>query len=155
MPNYWLLKSEPDAYSIDDLARDTREPWTGVRNYQARNFMRDTMKVGDIALYYHSSTTPPGVVGIANVISNPHADQTAFDPKSEYFDPKSSPDNPTWVCVDIGFVEKFPRMVTLDEIKQDSTLEGILVAKRGMRLSIQPLSEAHFSHITSLAHQHI
>lgn len=147
---YWLMKSEPDVYGIDDLQRDGTEPWDGIRNYQARNFLRDQMQMGDRALFYHSNATPPGVVGIMEVVSGPEADELAFDPKSKYFDPKSDPEAPTWIQRQMGFVEKFPRMVTLPELKEDPELEGMLVTRRGQRLSIQPVEKAHFDHICKL-----
>jgi predicted RNA-binding protein with PUA-like domain len=149
--NYWLIKSEPDDFGIDDLQRKGVEPWTGVRNYQARNYMRDSMKKGDLALFYHSNISPAGVVGLAEIGSDPYADPTQFDSHSEYFDPKSSPDAPRWQLVDMHFREKFPRMVTLDEMRTDSALEGLLVTKRGMRLSVQPVTKEHFEHIVALA----
>lgn len=148
---YWLMKSEPDVYGIDHLEKDGREPWNGIRNYQARNFLRDTMQVGDLALFYHSNATPPGVVGIMEVLSGAEPDQLAFDPESKYFDPKSDEGNPTWIQRQMGFVKKFPRMVTLQELKEDPELEGMLVAKRGQRLSIQPVEKIHFEHICRLA----
>lgn len=151
--NYWLIKSEPDCYSIDHLKKDKRTPWNGVRNYQARNFMRDSMKVGDLALFHHSSTKIPGVYGIAKVVSAPHPDMSAFDKKDEHYDPKSIKEKPTWICVDFAFVEKFPRLVSLEEIKRDSKLGGIMVAQVGSRLSIQPVSKSHFERIVDLANK--
>ncbi len=144
---YWLVKSEPDVYSIDDLARDGTTFWNGVRNYQARNFMRDQMKVGDEVLYYHSNVPAPGepgVVGIAKVVKEGYPDHTALDRKSKYFDPKATADNPIWYMVDIAFVEKFPRVVTLAELKAEPGLEGMLVTRRGQRLSVQPVEPEHF-----------
>jgi len=146
--NYWLLKSEGDCYSIDDLKKDTVVAWTGVRNYQARNFMRDSMKVGDGILFYHSSTKPTGVYGVAKVVSVPHADDTQFDTRDSHYDPKSKKDSPTWVCVDVAFVRKFDEPVTLTEIKIDPALEGMMVRATGSRLSIQPVSGKHFAYIT-------
>jgi predicted RNA-binding protein with PUA-like domain len=143
---YWLLKTEPEGYSIDDLKRDKVEPWSGVRNYQARNFMQ-SMSVGDLCLFYHSSTDPTGVVGIAKVVAKAHSDQTQFDRKSHYFDPKATIDKPIWYCADIGFIEKFKHTVTLFEIKLDPKLQGMLVRERGSRLSVQPVSEKHFIYI--------
>lgn len=147
---YWLIKSEPDAYSIDDLARDGTEPWDGIRNYQARNFMRDTMKIGDKVLFYHSQVKPPAVVGLAEVASEPYPDPTAFDPDEKYYDPKSDPDNPRWILVDLRYVAHLPEPVTLPQIKEDLKLEGIMVAKRGARLSIQPVDKKHYDHIVKL-----
>lgn len=144
---FWLMKSEPDAYSIDDLARDGREPWNGIRNYQARNFLRDQMQEGDLALFYHSNTKPPGVVGVMRIASGPEADELAFDSGSAYYDPKSDPTDPTWIQRQVAFVAKLPHQVTLAQLKEDPELEGMLVAKRGQRLSIQPVDAKHFSHI--------
>lgn len=149
--NYWLIKSEPDDFGLADLKRKGKEPWTGVRNYQARNYMRDQMQVGDEVLFYHSNISPTGVVGLARVASKPYSDPTQFDQKSDYFDPKSSPDNPRWQLVDMEFVEELPRMVTLDEMRADPELDGLLVIKRGMRLSIQPVTEVHFKRIVAKA----
>jgi len=148
--NYWLIKSEGDCYSIDDLKRDKRTAWTGIRNYQARNFMRDGMKVGDMALFYHSSSDPTGVFGMAKVVSEAHADETAFDTKDDHFDPKSKKDAPTWVCVDVEFVEKFSEPVTLAHIKFEPQLAGIMVAQQGSRLSVMPVSEKHFKKIVEM-----
>jgi len=145
--NFWLLKSEEDCYSIDDLKKDKRVAWTGVRNYQARNFMRDSMKVGDGVLFYHSSTKVTGVYGIAKVVSTPHVDDTQFNSKDDHYDPKSKKENPRWRCVDIEFVKKFAEPVTLTEIKIDPTLEGMMVRAIGSRLSVQPVSEKHFKYI--------
>lgn len=148
---YWLIKSEPDVFGIDDLERVGREPWNGVRNYQARNFMRDEMEVGDLALFYHSNAKPPGVVGIARVASAPYADNLQFDPKSEYYDEKSNPDDPRWVMVDFAFERKFPEMVTLDQLKAEKSLDGMLVTKRGTRLSITPVEPKHFRKVCAMA----
>lgn len=148
--NYWLMKSEPDAYSIDDLERDGVEPWDGIRNYQARNFLRDKMHIGDRALFYHSNATPPGVVGEMEVVSGPEPDELAFDPSSKYYDPKSDPEDPRWVQRQMKFVKKFKRMIPLAELKEDPELEGLLVTKKGQRLSIQPVEKEHFTHIRKL-----
>jgi predicted RNA-binding protein with PUA-like domain len=142
--NHWLMKSEPDAFSIDDLARLRRAPWDGVRNFKARNFMRDTMRVGDLVLFYHSSVKPPGVAGIARVASPAYPDHTAWDPAGKYFDPRSSAEKPIWQMVDVEFVEKFPRFVDREAMKVEPALEGMMVLRRGMRLSIQPVSAEHF-----------
>ena len=147
---YWLMKTEPNVYSIEDLAREGTTHWEGVRNYQARNFMRDKMKIGDDVLFYHSNTTPPGIVGLAKISSGPYPDFTAWDKKSKYYDPKSSEENPRWMMVDVAFSCKFTNSVSLDQLKKDPVLEGILVAKRGMRLSIQPVEEKHYRHILNL-----
>lgn len=145
---YWLMKSEGDCYSIDDLKRDKKTAWTEVRNYQARNFMRDDMQMGDLVLFYHSNSDPNGVYGIAKIASKAHADETAFDKKSEYYDPKATKENPIWVCVDVAFLKKFKEPVTLGELKADPKLKGMLVQEKASRLSVQPVSEAHFKHIT-------
>ena len=147
---YWLIKSEPDAYSIDDLERDGREMWDGIRNYQARNTMRDDMKIGDEIFFYHSSCKVPGVVGIARVASDPYPDPTQFDKKSKYFDPKSNKENPRWCLVDIEFVRKTRRIITLAEIKAQKSLDGMILTRKGNRLSIMPVSEKHWTKILSL-----
>ena len=145
------MKSEPDAYSIEDLERDGREPWDGIRNYQARNFLRDTMAEGDLALFYHSNTKPPGAVGVMEVVSGPEPDALAFDENSKYYDPKTEADGETvWVQRQMKFVRKFARKVSLSELKEDPELEGMLVAKKGQRLSIQPVEEAHFRRVCEL-----
>lgn len=147
----WLMKSEPDVFSIDDLKRDGKTAWTGVRNYQARNSMRDDMQVGDLVLFYHSNAEPPGIAGVAKVCAAAHPDPTAWDPKSEYHDPKAKPGDTVWMCVDVAFVKKFPRLVSLDELREDKSLAGLLVLKKGMRLSVQPVAAAHFERIVKLA----
>lgn len=145
------MKSEPDTFSIDDLERVGREPWDGVRNYRARNFMRDEMRPGDGVLFYHSNAKPPGVAGVARVASEPYPDPSAFDPESDYFDPKSSPDEPRWMLVDVEFVEKTPELVSLEALKTDDALDGMLVRARGQRLSIQPVDRKHFTRVLKLA----
>ncbi|MCC5847598.1 MAG: EVE domain-containing protein [Verrucomicrobia bacterium] len=145
--HYWLMKSEPDAYSIDDLERDGREPWNGIRNYQARNFLRDDMKEGDLAFFYHSNAKPPGIVGVMKIDSGPEPDRLAFDENSAYFDPKSDPEDPRWIQRQVRFVAKLPEMVTLEEMKRDENLEGMLVTRRGQRLSIQPVDANHFRYL--------
>ncbi len=146
----WLMKTEPDVYSIDDLARDGVTPWEGVRNYQARNFMRDSMRVGDRVLFYHSATKIPGVAGLGKVKRIGLPDPSAWDPASPYFDPRSTPDDPVWMMVEVAFAEKFPRLVGLAEIKADAELSGMLVCRRGMRLSIQPVEVDHFERVVRL-----
>jgi predicted RNA-binding protein with PUA-like domain len=150
MTNYWLMKTEPEVYSIDDLKRDGFTPWSGVRNYQARNYMRDSMKVGDLVLFYHSSTEPAGVAGIGRISRTAYPDATALESNSEYYDPKASPQNPIWFNVDVAFVKKFRHFVSLDEIRALPALKDMLVLKRGMRLSIQPVEAIHFKRIESL-----
>jgi len=147
---YWLMKSEPESYSIDDLKRDGKTHWDGVRNYQARNFMRDDMQVGDLVLFYHSNAEPPGVAGIAQVSKKAYPDFSAFDPKDKHYDPKSSKANPTWMMVDLEFVEKFLRLVSLQELRDHPKLGTLLVLKRAQRLSIQPVEKAHFEIIRKM-----
>ncbi|HEY0333902.1 MAG TPA: EVE domain-containing protein [Stenotrophomonas sp.] len=143
---YWLMKSEPDAFSIDDLQQVGTEPWNGVRNYQARNFMRDGMKVGDGVLFYHSNTQVPGIVGLATIASEAYPDRTQFDPKSDYYDPKVKPEEPRWLLVDVKFDRKLKRTIALDEIKQqaDALGEGFALIARGNRLSILPVTAAQW-----------
>jgi len=141
---YWLMKSEPDAYSIDDLERDGVEPWDGIRNYQARNMMRDDMQIGDRAFFYHSSCKVPAVVGIMKIASEAYPDPTQFDRKSKYYDPKSSKDDPRWLLVDVEFERKLERPVPLTEIKKGKGLDGFLLTKRGNRLSIFPVDKKHW-----------
>jgi predicted RNA-binding protein with PUA-like domain len=148
---YWLMKSEPEAYSIDDLAKDKRAPWTGVRNFQARNLLRDEMKPDDLVLFYHSSAEPAGVAGVARVASEGYPDPTAFDRRSASFDPNSDRAKPTWFVVDVEFVEKLPRLVPLAELKARKDLAGMLVTKRGMRLSVQPVEKKHFDIVVKMA----
>ncbi len=145
------MKSEPDVYSIADLERDGTTFWDGIRNYQARNFMRDQMQIGDRVLYYHSNAKPPGVAGIAEVASAPYPDPTQFDADSKYYDPKSTTDEPRWVLVDVKFVAAFERIVSLQTLKDDDALDGMLVIKRGQRLSIQPVEHQHFARVLQLA----
>jgi predicted RNA-binding protein with PUA-like domain len=148
---YWLMKSEPDVYSIDDLKRDGKTPWTGVRNYQARNFMRDEMRVGELVLFYHSNAEPPGVAGIGQVACKAYPDFMARDPKSEYFDPKATDENPIWMMVEVKFVKKFDQVISLEQLKREEALKDMLVLKRGMRLSVQPVTAGHFNHIVAMA----
>lgn len=149
---YWLMKSEPDAFSIDDLQRVGTEPWNGVRNYQARNFMRDGMKAGDGILFYHSNCKVPGIVGIATVASQAYPDDTQFNPRSDYFDPKSSREEPRWMLVDVAFDRKLKRIIALDEIKQhtDELGEGFPLTARGNRLSVFPVTAAQWKLLLSL-----
>ncbi len=147
---YWLMKSEPDDYSIDDLERDGREPWDGIRNYQARNMMRDDMKVGDKAFFYHSSCPEPGVVGIMTIASEAYDDPTQFDRKAKYYDPKSTRDNPRWQLVDVAFERKLARIIPLREIKANPKLDGMILTRRGNRLSITPVSAAHWNAILKM-----
>lgn len=148
---YWLMKSEPEVFSIDHLRRLKRAPWDGVRNYQARNFMRDLMNPGDLILFYHSSVEPPGAAGLARVCREAYPDFTAWDKTSDFFDSRSTPESPMWWMVDVEFVEKFPRLVTLEELKKHPALKEMLVIRRGMRLSVQPVEETHFRRVLQLA----
>ena len=149
--NYWLMKSEPDAFSIDDLKKVKTEPWDGIRNYQARNMMRDDMKKGDQVFFYHSNADQIGIVGIMKVARESHPDLTALDPKAKYYDPKSSPDNPRWFMVDVSFVKKFKRIITLDELRQhEKKLKDMPLLRKGNRLSIMPVSEQHWNYILKL-----
>ncbi len=147
---YWLMKSEPDVYSIGHLRTEKRAHWDGVRNYRARNFMREQMAIGDLVLFYHSNADPPGVAGVASVCSEPYPDPTQFDRKSKYFDPKSDPDDPRWHLVDVEYVETLPRFVPLGELRDDAELDGMWVVKKGMRLSIQPVDKSHFKRVLQL-----
>ncbi|HEY7711051.1 MAG TPA: EVE domain-containing protein, partial [Candidatus Entotheonella sp.] len=137
---YWLMKSEPGTYSIEDLKRDGKTCWDGVRNYQARNLMRDEMQVGDGVLFYHSREKPMGVYGIAEIVREAYPDDSAFDPQDKHYDPKSDPANPTWMMVDVGYVGTLEPPVTLDMLKQTPGLEKMLVIQRGSRLSVQPVT---------------
>ncbi|QSX79529.1 EVE domain-containing protein [Agrilutibacter solisilvae] len=148
---YWLMKSEPDAFSIDDLARVGTEPWTGVRNYQARNHMR-AMQVGDGVLFYHSSCDVPGIVGVATVASAPYPDPTQFDRKSDYYDPKATQEQPRWDLVDVSFERKLKRTIALNEIRDqaDALGEGFSLIQRGSRLSVIPVTAAQWKLLLSL-----
>lgn len=147
---YWLMKSEPDVYSIDDLAREKIGTWEGVRNYQARNHMR-AMRLGDFAFFYHSSTEPPGIVGLMKVAREAYADPTQFDPKSPYYDEKSKAEQPRWDRVDVEFVEKLANPITLAELREDPRCAEMLVIRRGMRLSVQPVEPDQFKHLLGRA----
>lgn len=151
--NYWLMKTEPTTYSIDDLMneKDQTDYWDGVRNYQARNFMRDQMKKGDQVLFYHSNTKPPGVAGTAEIVREGYPDFTAFDPSSRYFDPKSTPENPRWFMVNIQFRKKFQSILPLEEIKANPKLQNMKLIQRGQRLSVQPVTQDEFNTILEMA----
>lgn len=152
--NYWLMKSEPDVFGIDDLKAmpDQTEHWDGIRNYQARNMMRDDMKKGDKVFFYHSNAKEIGIVGIMKVVKEAYPDFTAFDPNEKYYDPKSDPDNPRWMMVDVKFVRKFKRTITLDELKQhaDELGDDFPLLRRGNRLSIMPLNKQQWDYILGL-----
>lgn len=151
---YWLMKSEPDAFGLDDLASrpDRTEPWDGVRNYQARNMMRDQMRVGDQVLFYHSNCKVPGVVGIAEIVREGYPDHTAFDPEAKYYDPKSDPDKPCWYMVDLRYVRHLTRTIALTELKQhaDEALADFALVRRGNRLSVMPVTPEQWDFILSL-----
>ncbi|WP_233505578.1 EVE domain-containing protein [Rhodohalobacter sp. SW132] len=147
---YWLMKSEPDAYSIDDLKRDGKIRWSGVRNYEARNSMRDEMNVGDRALFYHSNVKPPAIVGTMEVCSEPYPDPLQFDPESKYFDEKSSESDPRWHLVDVKFVQKFEEPVTRTSLKEDSFFDEMQLFKRN-RLSITSVREEEYKKILEMA----
>ncbi len=147
---HWLMKSEPDVFSIDTLASLKNSLWDGVRNYQARNFMMRDMQIGDAILFYHSNAEPSGVAGLARVVSLAEVDPGQFDKKSDYFEPKASLAKPIWFCVRVELVEKFRRFVTLDELRATKALADMLVLKRGQRLSIQPVTEKEFACVCKL-----
>lgn len=150
--NYWLMKSEPDVFSFTDLKNEPNSTahWDGVRNYQARNFMRDQMKVGDLVLFYHSNCAVPGVVGVAEVVREAYPDHTARDPESKYFDPKSTADNPRWFMVDVEWKQAFKRTVSLQEMKNTPALAEMKVVQRGQRLSVQPVDKRHFDKVVEM-----
>lgn len=147
---YWLMKSEPDVYGIEDLAKEKKAGWDGVRNYQARNLMRDQMQVGDWVLFYHSNAKPPGVAGLARISQTGVVDHTQFDPESKYFDPKATPEKPRWHMVEVEYVEQFPQFIPLPQLRETPELEGMMLLKRGARLSVQPVSPEHFQLICKL-----
>ena len=154
--NYWLMKSEPDAFGLEDLKSRPKqtEPWDGVRNYQARNFMRDQMKKGDQVFFYHSNCKVPGIVGIAKVASTSYPDPTQFDPDSKYYDPKSDPDDPRWMLVDVKFVRELKRVLSLAEIKEHADALGdFALVRKGNRLSIMPVSEQQWHYLLGLEKQ--
>jgi predicted RNA-binding protein with PUA-like domain len=146
--DHWLIKSEPSTYGIDHLQKDCQTPWTGVRNYQARNFMQQ-MQVGDPVLFYHSSCAVPGVYGLAAVASAPYPDPTQFDPKSPYYEPRSTKEKPVWYLVDMKFVQKFKEPVTLTEIRENPKLKGLMILQRGSRLSVTPVGAEEFKILSS------
>ncbi len=149
LTNYWLVKSEPDVYPFSQLQSDGSTHWDGVRNYQARNFMRDKMTLDDLVLFYHSNTKPPHIAGLARVCKEGYPDHTSWDPKSKYFDEKSSPENPRWSMIDIEPI-RVMTVVSLSELKQNPALEGMPLLARGQRLSVQPVSKPHFDEICKM-----
>jgi len=150
--NYWLMKSEPSEFSIDDLKNrpDKTEPWDGVRNYQARNMMRDEMKKGDLAFFYHSNCEEPGIVGIMMIHKEGYPDPTAFDPEDKHYDPKSDPENPRWFHVDVEYKRKFKRTITLAELRLHKQLQKMKILQRGNRLSITPVTKKEWEFILKL-----
>ena len=147
---YWLMKTEPDVFSIDDLKSQKTTPWEGVRNYQARNFMRDEMKKGDLILIYHSNAKPPGIAGIGVVSKEAFPDHFAWDKKSKYYDPKSTKENPRWMMVEVKFKKKFKEILSLSEIKETKGLEELLILRKGNRLSITPVEKKHYEQIVGM-----
>ena len=146
---HWLMKSEPDEFSFEELVRRGKEPWTGVRNYQARNFLR-AAKRGDLALFYHSNCAEPGIVGIARVTKEAFADPTQFDPRSDYHDPRSSPENPRWSCIEVAPEKAFPRLVSLPDLRACPELKSLLILRPGNRLSVTPVTATEFRAIAAL-----
>jgi len=146
---HWLMKSEPDEFSFEELVRRGKEPWTGVRNYQARNFLR-AAKRGDLALFYHSNCAEPGIVGIARVTKEAYADPTQFDPRSDYHDPRSSPENPRWSCIEVAPEKAFPRLVSLPDLRACPALKSLLILRPGNRLSVTPVTATEFRAIAAL-----
>jgi len=147
---YWLMKSEPDVFSIDKLKKEKKTLWDGVRNYQARNFMRDQMKPGDQVLFYHSNATPPGIAGLAEISKETVPDPSQFDSSGEYFDPKASCEKPRWFCVTVSYKQKFKNFISLDELRKNKDLKDLLVIKKGQRLSIQPVQKKEFDLICKM-----
>lgn len=149
---HWLMKSEPEAFSIDDLKAcpNSTDFWDGVRNYQARNFMRDQMKPGDQVFFYHSNCKVPGIVGVMEVVSEPYADITALDPDSKYYDPKASKENPRWFAVDLQFKEKFPDVISLESLKQNEALSDLALVRKGNRLSVMPVETHHWDAVMGM-----
>ena len=140
----WLMKSEPDVYSLDQLQKDKTTCWEGVRNYQARNYMMKDMQVGDEVLFYHSNAEPPGVAGLAKISKIATPDKLQFDKKSEYYDPKATLEKPVWFCVEVEFVEKFKNYISLNDLRLNEKLKEMLVLQKGSRLSVQPVDQRHF-----------
>lgn len=147
---YWLVKSEPTVYSIDDFTKDQTTRWEGVRNYQARNFMTNEMSVGDSVLFYHSNATPPSVVGLGKVSKPAAPDTTALNKKSEYFDPKATPEKPIWFCVELEFITKFSKPVSMDQLRASQELQKMQLLQRGSRLSVMPVTKEEFDVIVGL-----
>ena len=151
MTGYWLMKSEPHVYSFEDLVKDKTTHWDGVRNYQARNFMRDKMKLGDYVLFYHSNHKPPHIAGIARICKEGYPDFTAFDSENKYFDASSSPENPRWIMVDIEAIKALTSIVPLLDLKENPALDEMLVVQRGQSLSVQPVEKKHFDEVLRMS----
>ena len=149
--NYWLMKSEPDVYPYEQLVADGKTHWDGVRNYQARNMMRDAMKTDDLVLFYHSNTKPPHVAGVAKIVNEGYPDFTSWDADGHYFDPKSTPENPRWFMVDLAPVHGFETIVSLPDMKANPRLEGMPLLRKGQRLSVQPVDEPYFDEVLTMA----
>lgn len=147
---YWLMKSEPDTYSIDDLQSFGVDHWDGIRNYQVRNFFRDQMQVGDQAFFYHSNCKEPGIVGTMEIVSKAYPDHTAFDPSEKYFDSKSDPENPRWLMLDVRYIRHLDRMITLAELRQQKQIADMKLLQRGNRLSVLPLSKMEWQYILEM-----
>ncbi len=148
--NYWILKSEPSCYSLDDLKKENIGHWDGVRNYQARNFLRDQMKKGDLCIFYHSNATPPAAVGVCEVVKEGYPDHTAFHPKEKHFDPESDPNNPRWFMVDVQYKSTFCKIVPLQTIKENEKLSHIPLVQKGNRLSVMPIDKNSFEEICNM-----
>jgi len=147
---YWLMKSEPDTYSIDDLQSFEVDHWDGIRNYQVRNFFRDQMQVGDQAFFYHSNCKEPGIVGTMEIVSKAYPDHTAFDPSEKYFDSKSDPENPRWLMIDVRYIRHLDRMIMLAELRQQKQIADMKLLQRGNRLSVLPLSKMEWQYILEM-----
>lgn len=150
---YWLFKSEPTTFSIDDLIKSPHQTthWEGIRNYQVRNMLRDDIQVGDEVFFYHSNCTPPGIVGTMKIVKKGYPDASAWDKKSQYFDPKSSSENPIWYRVDVSFIKKFKKIISLDDIKQHPDLKNMLIVRKGNRLSITPVTAQEWKTILKMS----
>lgn len=151
--NYWLVKTDPDSFNINDLARSPRKTtaWDGVRNFQARNMLRDEMHKGDQAFFYHSNCAQPGIVGTVKISRNGYVDVTAFDSRDHHFDPRSTPEKPLWYCVDVTLLQRFPKPVTLADLRRQAALGNLMILRRGNRLSITPVTPKHWQYILRLA----
>lgn len=149
--NYWLMKSEPNSYSIHDLKRDKKTAWDGVRNYQARNMMRDDMQVGDQIFFYHSNTSPVGIAGTMEVCKTAYPDHTAFDPDDHHYDPKSDSNHPRWMMVDVKFKKKFPQIIALSTLRANPELNNMVILRKGNRLSITPITQQEWDAVLKIA----